>query len=394
VPLGAFLSGGIDSSAVVGLMSRLAPEPVHTFHVSFEGAGRRGVGDERGYARAVAARAGTHHHELVVTQRQAIDELPAILDALAEPLGTDSFVPTYLLAEAARQHVTVALSGDGPDELFGGYGIHRAEAAYQLLQALPRVLHAHVLPPLAAWLPASGEGPFSIRVRRLQRLLSGAAGDAPERYFRWLRLWPDERRRTLLAGGILSDDGEERARELVRREMTRFPLDPTNNLLFFDARVRLPNHVLMKVDLASMRHALEVRSPFLDYRVAELAFRIGGRAKVRGNRGKRLLVDAVRDLLPPHVSGRGKQGFDLPVGQWLRRELAPLYRDVVTRDRLRTMGILNAEAVERLYREHCAGWRDHSWTLWTVLVLCWWWFSPHGPSGSGVATHPPLRVVA
>jgi asparagine synthase (glutamine-hydrolysing) len=180
----------------------------------------------------------------------------------------------------------------------------------------------------------------------------------------------------MLAGGRLAVLTTDDASRLVRTTMDAYgQSDLINRMLFFDTLVRLPGHVLTKVDLMSMQHGLEVRSPFLDYRIAELAFSISGYSKIAGRRSKRIVGAAVADVVPPHIFDRPKQGFDLPVGQWLRRELGPLFRDVVTAARLRDMGVLAPHAVERAYREHCEGRRDHSWTLWVTLVLCWWWYS-------------------
>jgi asparagine synthase (glutamine-hydrolysing) len=375
VPLGGFLSGGLDSSAVVALMSRIVDRPVKTFHVSFEGAGRAGVADERAYARGVARRVSSIHEEIVVTQHDALAAIPRILDSFDEPFGSDSAIPTYLLSEATRDHVTVALSGDGPDELFGGYRIHRAEQAYRYYRHAPSIVRERVLPGIVGVLPASGESRAGIWVRRARRFVEGGAGSPSDRYFRWLRLWPDATRSRMLGGGRLAPLTSDASAELVRRTMADWTSDPINQMLIFDTLVRLPDHVLTKVDLMSMQHGLEVRSPFLDYRVAELAFSLPGNAKISGRGGKRILSAAIGDLVPRRVLERPKQGFDLPVGQWLRRDLNPLFRDVVTDARLRDMGILDPRAVRRVYDEHCEGRRDHSWTLWVTLVLCWWWYS-------------------
>ena len=348
VPLGALLSGGIDSSIVVGLMAEASAEPVRTFTIGFPDARY----DERAYARAVARRFGTRHEELEVElDAQAL--LPRLAWAFDEPLGDEAALPMLLISELAREHVTVALGGDGGDEAFAGYERY---AAHELARRVPRV-------PGAGALAALGER-FDPRspLRRAARFLEVAATPAAGRYGRLVEVFPLELRRRLLAG-------ETRPAHAYLGEP---PQPGIAGLQRLDVATYLPGDLLPKADLASMAHSLELRSPLLDHEVLELGVSLPDRLKVRGRTGKHALRQAFAHLLPPEVEGRGKAGFGVPLGRWFRADLRELAADLLLDRTARERGNLVPAEVKRLLGEHAEGRRDHGHRLWCLVVLELW----------------------
>ena len=347
VPLGALLSGGIDSSIVVALMAETAAEPVRTFTVGF--ADERY--DERAYARAVAERYGTVHEELAIEDDVAAT-LPRFAAAFDEPLGDEAALPTFLIAEQARRHVTVALAGDGGDEAFAGYERY---VAHGLAGRVPGAA-ARVGAAALSRLPPARREPRSPLFRAARFL--DVAGSAPrERYGRLMEVFPLELRRRLWADGSLAQP--------VRLEP---PRPGIAGLQLLDLRTYLPGDLLLKADIASMAHSLEVRSPLLDHAVVELGLALPDRLKARGREGKVALRRAFAAELPPEVSERGKTGFGVPLGRWFREDLRELARDALATDR----GWFRPEAVTRLLDEHESGRRDHGHRLWCLLMLELW----------------------
>ena len=355
VPLGVLLSGGIDSSIVVALTARESTEPVRTFSVGFPDARY----DERSYARAVAERYGTVHEELLVDAdpTAAVERLAA---ALGEPLGDEAALPTFLICEQARQHVTVALTGDGGDESFAGYERY---AAHRLAARAGRV------PPLARagarLLRATPRGRREPRSAafRAARFLEMAAAPAALRYGQLLEVFTPAARRELVATGV----GPVPAGELLGA-----PREPgLRGLQLLDVETYLPDDLLVKSDLASMAHSLELRSPLLDRKVLELGLALPDHLKQRGRTGKVALRRAFADALPPEVAVRGKTGFGVPIGRWLREDLSELARDVLLDATARERGLVRPAAVEQLLDEHALG-VDHAQRLWCLLMLELW----------------------
>jgi asparagine synthase (glutamine-hydrolysing) len=347
VPLGALLSGGIDSSIVVALMAQASPEPVRTFTVGF--ADERY--DERAYARAVAERYGTVHEELEVVEDVA-GTLPRLAAAYDEPLGDEAAFPTFLIAEQARRHVTVALAGDGGDEAFAGYERY---IAHGLAERVPG-LAARTGAAAVRLVPSARREPRST-LFRAARFLDVAGTPSRERYARLMEVFPLELRRELWL--------DPRHAEPVR-------LEPRGEgiaaLQLLDAATYLPGDLLLKADIASMAHSLELRSPFLDHEVMALGLALPDRLKTRGREGKVALRRAFAAELPPQVAERGKTGFGVPLGRWFRADLRELSRDVLTRDR----GWFRADTVTRLLDEHESGRADHGHRLWCLLMLELW----------------------
>ncbi|HEY6068877.1 MAG TPA: asparagine synthase (glutamine-hydrolyzing) [Gaiellaceae bacterium] len=347
VPLGALLSGGIDSSIVVALMAESSAQPVRTFTVGFADPRY----DERSYAQAVAERFGTIHEELEL--RAGIAEtLPRLAASYDEPLGDEAAFPTFLIAEQARQHVTVALAGDGGDEAFAGYERYLAHG----LAARVPAPAARVAAAALRLVPASRREPRS-PLHRASRFLETAASPAGERYTRLMEVFPLESRRALWA-----EPGRARP---VRLEPTRSGIAGLQEL---DLRTYLPGDLLLKADIASMAHSLELRSPLLDHEVVELGLALPDPLKARGREGKIALRLAFGGELPAAVAGRGKTGFGVPLGRWFREDLKEAAHDLLADDR----GWFDAGEVGRLLSDHESGRADHGHRLWCLLMLELW----------------------
>jgi asparagine synthase (glutamine-hydrolysing) len=359
VPLGALLSGGLDSAIVVAQMAQVSAEPVRTFTAGF--ADERY--DERDFARAVADRYATRHEEIVL-EPDAAGTLPRLAAAFDEPLGDEAALPLYLICEAARREVTVGLVGDGGDESFAGYERYTAMGLAERVPAPAAAAGARLLRALPA-----GRGERRSPAFRAARLLEAATVPPLERYGRLMEvltleqrreLWSDEARAeigTLLSPGFLLNG----------------PFSPgIEGLQRLDLDTYLPCDLLPKSDIASMAHSLELRSPLLDTRVVELGLALPDHLKRRGREGKIALRRAFADDLPPNVSRRGKSGFGVPLAAWFRGELRPLAREVLLGEPARSRGWFRAAAVERLLDDHAAGRADNGHRLWTLVMLELW----------------------
>ncbi len=376
VPLGAFLSGGVDSSIVVGLMQRASTRPVQTFSIGFGDP----AFDETRYAELVAKALGTEHHAFTVEPR-AWETLPALAQQFDEPFADSSALPTWHVARETRRHVTVALTGDAGDELFAGYDRYRAVALAAWLDRLPGAPRAFLGGPVARALPASVRAKTPLR--RVRRLLEGI-GQAPEaRYLRWVGMFDETARASLYSDEFLDHLGRAAAHRpeeadpasVLARAFAAAPgRDPVTRASIVDLLTYLPGDLLAKVDLASMGHGLECRSPFLDHRVVELALAMPIRRKLRlrGGRSKVVLKDAFADLLPPEIRRRPKMGFGVPIDRWFRGELKDELRAVLLDPVALNRGLFRPEAVESLIDEHLTSRRDHAYRLWALLMLELW----------------------
>lgn len=353
VPLGALLSGGIDSSIVVSLMAQASDRPIRTFTVCF-GDERY---DERRYAQVVAERYGTEHEEIVL-QEDVAGTLPRLAEAFDEPLGDDAALPLYLVCEAARRHVTVALTGDGGDESFAGYERYIAHE-------LAGRLHFPGARAAARLLRSVGRERRSTAVRAA-RLLEAAAAQPGERYGRLMEVFPAELRARLFEPSFVP-------RPVPAWQLLGPPPRPgIAGLQELDVQTYLPGDLLLKADIASMAHSLELRSPLLDWDVLELGVSLPPGLKTKGRRGKEALRRAFAADLPAEVASRGKTGFGVPIGDWFRNELRDLTGDVLLDSRARSRGQLRPKAVERLLADHVAGRADHAHRLWCLLMLELW----------------------
>jgi asparagine synthase (glutamine-hydrolysing) len=365
VPLGAFLSGGVDSSAVVALMAEASSDPVKTFSIGFPVAEY----DELAYAREIATRFGTEHHEFVLEPR-ALEIMPKLARHYGEPFADPSAIPCFYLAELTRRHVTVALNGDGGDENFAGYRRYVQLGWVNRLAALPPPVN-EVLAVVAPRL-ARGAAPLSIRARaaRVSRI---AARPVAERYAAAMSAFDIDRRRAACQPDFLRQTegwGVERA---LTEPWERGGDGPVlSNMLAADVGSYLPDDLLVKMDIATMASSVEARSPFLDHHLMEFAAKLPAPLKLARGRGKVLLVSALRGLLPDSVLHRNKMGFGVPLARWFREELRDLPRDLLLDHSSRVTDYVSPSAIEQMIREHTTGDADHSLRLWVLLQLEHW----------------------
>jgi asparagine synthase (glutamine-hydrolysing) len=357
VPLGAFLSGGIDSTTIVGIMAGQIDHPVQTFTIGFDD--RDGY-DERPFARLAAQRHATDHHEFVV-HPDAVDLVERLVWHHDQPFGDSSAIPTFLLSEVTRGGVTVALSGDGGDELFAGYERFAAGLAARRYAAFPAPVRGAVRGSLDLISPAALRG----RAGSLQRFARVAQQGLPDAYRSWISFVPDPDRDALVDGG--GDDwGLRDYRGIWEASAGAHPLD---RLLDLNFRTYLLDDLLVKADRMSMAHGLEVRSPFLDTQLVELAMRLKPSLKIRGIRLKRVLKDAVADLVPDQILNRPKRGFGVPLDRWFREDLRAYVAATLGARDARVKSHLQPAALDRILAEHDARVRNHGHALWTLLTL-------------------------
>lgn len=366
VPLGAFLSGGTDSTIVVGLMQRLCSEPVRTFSIGFPVPEY----DETRYARLAAERFKTDHCEFRV-EPDAVQILPRLVWHYDEPFADSSAIPTWYVAELTRQHVTVALTGDGGDELFAGYPRYRAVWLGEKVDRLPRMVRRAL--SSRWWQRLPGAKRQKSVVRRLRRFSEALAQPPLRRYLEWIAIFRESQRAALYSEdflGVLPDaDPLEFLASAAARSSQR---DPVSSICLTDLLTYLPGDLMTKVDIAAMAHGLETRPPLLDHRVVELAARMPLRHKFRWGQGKGVLRQAFADLLPGPIRRRSKMGFGVPLDHWFRGPLADLARQVLLDRRTLGRGLFRPEAVTALVESHVAGRADHSYRLWALLVLEMW----------------------
>jgi asparagine synthase (glutamine-hydrolysing) len=366
VPLGAFLSGGIDSSAVVALMCQQSTSRVKTFSIGF---GERDF-SEIAHARRVAERFGTDHHEFIV-RPDAIEVLPQLVRHYGEPYADSSAIPTYYLSKMTRQHVTVALNGDGGDECFGGYERYVAMRIAERYNRLPAFLKRRAVEPVIAAMPQAGA--TRSRMARARRFLSVMGRPSAERYLRWTSVFSEELKQQLCAPGFLQVAGPGSSLSYVTPWFAgNGEIDVVDKALTADTAAYLPNDLLVKVDIASMAVSLEARSPFLDHHLMEFAASLPANMKVRGLTTKYILKQALKGLLPQENLNRSKMGFGVPIGHWLRGELKDFAASIILSDRAMGRGYFRPPALHDLFESHAQGRRDHAHQLWTLLMLELW----------------------
>jgi asparagine synthase (glutamine-hydrolysing) len=383
VPLGALLSGGIDSSLVVGLMARAASEPVRTFAVGFAD---HASFDERSYARTVAQRFATEHTEYVV-RPDAVALLDRLLWHHDQPFGDSSAIPTYLVCELAREHVTVVLNGDGGDEVFGGYDRFAAAA---LAERLPRAV-GRVGRRLAPLLPVDA-GYYSRR-RRLERFAELADLPPQQRYQSWIAVMNRELLEETLAplGDLAGLPHVERSMENAYERSSRAPI--LDQIMYANFVTYLPDDLAVKMDRMSMAHSLEARSPFLDTALIEFLATIPAARKVGLRRLKPLLRRSLRPLLPVDIWNRRKHGFGVPVGAWFRTgELRTVFEDEVLGPDARCVDMLESDVLRRLWTEHQGGAVEHGFRLWAVLTFERWLRTLDAPALSPPRADPVVAA--
>ena len=384
VPLGAFLSGGVDSAAVVAAMAEASSRPVQTFSIGFT----HEKFDELPLARLVAQRFATDHHELIVEPR-AMELIPRIVRHYGEPFADDSAIPSFYLAEMARRHVTVALNGDGGDESFGGYTRYVANLASARLERIPSAVR-RALAAAGMRVPESGTiDSWPSRVRRMAETL---ALDPARRYVAYMthlnglrreRLYTDDYR-ALIGRSVASDVMEDPWRESGAASVLDVMLD-------VDVQTYLADDLLVKMDIATMASSLEARSPLLDHELMEFAASLPPELKVHGREKKVVLRAALRGWVPDEILDAPKRGFRLPLGDWLRGELRDFARDVLLDGRAVERGCFRPDYVRELLDRHAAGLQDHSQGIWTLLMFELWHqqfvdASPRAPVAMEAAT--------
>jgi len=369
VPLGAFLSGGIDSSIIVGLMARNSSRPIKTFSIGYQDLPSF---DETRYAREVAVLNGTDHHEFKLGYKDILDAFPKVLEKLDEPFADSSCVPTYIVSRETRNHVTVALSGDGGDELFAGYRMYSGEFWSRYYSRLPRFLRDSVIAPLIQSLPDARDKPGLEKIRRVKKFVRGMNLRFPERFCAWREVFPFSTRVNLLKEPPQNNRYLEAVQAQVTAKEDRFTRDPINFMLYLDVKGLLPGDMLNKVDRMSMANGLEVRVPFLDYTFVEYVFKLRGDTKLGPRRGKVILLETFKDMLPRSLHRRPKWGFEMPIAAWLRKELRFLVDDYLRRDLIRRQGLFDYDMIRTLVDDHMRGRRDTSWQIWNLIVFQHW----------------------
>ena len=367
VPLGVFLSGGIDSSTVAAFAARHFAGRLKTFSIGFEDPSF----DETAHARCVARALDTDHHEEILGPRAALDLVARLPELLDEPLGDASLLPTYLLSRFTRRAVTVALSGDGGDELFAGYPTYQAHRLARALELVPRWVRHRLVRPLVERLPVSFDDlSFDFR---LKRLMEGMDLAPVERHAAWLGSFTPAEQGGLLTPEVLARLEAPPSYAAFHEMLVHAPsASGLERVLYLDLKGYLGEGVLAKVDRASMACSLEVRVPLLGRRVVELAASLPIGLKLRGLTTKYVLKRALSGTLPREILVRPKKGFGVPLGRWFRTDLAPLLRDACAPDVIRRAGLFRPDAVERLLAEHAAGRRDHRKKLYTLLAFQLW----------------------
>jgi asparagine synthase (glutamine-hydrolysing) len=364
VPIGAFLSGGLDSSLVVAFMAEAAGSRVKTFSIGFEDADY----DETAYARRVAERFATDHHEAIV-KPDALTILPKLLAHCDEPYADSSAIPTYYLSEMTRRHVTVALNGDAGDENFAGYERY---AAFMMAGRVDR-LSPSVRRLLAAVAARIRPGEVRAFGSRARRFLTAAADSGARRYARWNFHFDDDQKRAICRPEFVARAGAVDAAARYDALFADMPGAATVDILLHaDVESYLPDDLLVKVDIATMAHGLEGRSPLLDHVVMERAAHLPADLKLRGTEKKYLLKRIARGLLPDDVIDRPKMGFGVPLARWLRGPLRDVVHDVVLGPRLRQRGYFKMDAIERLVSDHETGRSNAQYQIWNLLMLELW----------------------
>ena len=366
VPLGAFLSGGIDSSAVVALMAEESSTPVKTFSIGFE----EQDFSELHHARRVAEHVGADHHEFIV-RPDALEVLPVLVEHYGEPYADSSAIPTYYVARETRKHVTVALNGDGGDESFAGYERYAAMRLAEQYHRIPAMLRESVVRQAIELMPSS-ETKRS-RIRDVKRFIQSASLPKVERYLNWVSIFDRQAKQDLFTENFTRQtQGDSAARILDPWFARANGSGVVDAVLLADIMTYLPNDLLVKVDIATMANSLEARSPFLDHHVIEFAASLPEKYKLRGFTTKYLLKQMLRKLLPAENLDRRKMGFGVPIGHWLRGKLQPFLRETLLAEASLKRGLFRPEGVKRLVELHTRGERDYSPQLWTLLMLELW----------------------
>jgi asparagine synthase (glutamine-hydrolysing) len=366
VPLGAFLSGGVDSSTVVALMAQESSSPVKTFSIGFE----EQDFSELKHARKVAEHVGAEYHEFIV-RPNALEVLPTLVEHYGEPYADSSAIPTYYVSKETRKHVTVALNGDGGDESFAGYERYVAMELAESYRKIPKAVRSLLIEGPVNMLPTSELK--KTRIRDVQRFFTSANEERKQRYFRWMSTFkPAIKPELYTADFAQSVEGNNASHFLDDWFDTANGSGILDATLLTDQMTYLPNDLLVKVDIASMANSLEARSPFLDHKLIEFAASLPENLKLRGISPKSLLKKVAARLVPRDVVYRRKMGFGVPVGHWFRGEMKDFVREVLLSEKAQNRGMVKPEVLTRYVDEHTSGRFDHAFQIWTLLMLELW----------------------
>ena len=366
VPLGAFLSGGVDSSAVVALMAQESSTPVKTFSIGFE----EQDFSELKYAKQVAEYIGAEYHEFIV-KPDALEVLPILVEHYGEPYADSSAIPTFYVSKETRKFVTVALNGDGGDESFAGYERHAAMRLAENYHRLPAFVRKSLIETAVNLVPTSELK--KSRVRDAKRFLQAASLPKVERYFRWMSTFNREAKKKLYTREFTETvEGQNPSRFLDEWFANANGSGILDATLLTDQMTYLPNDLLVKVDIASMANSLEARSPFLDHKVIEFAASLPENIKMKRFETKSLLKKVAAKLVPPEVIYRRKMGFGVPIGNWFRGEMKDFVREILLSEKCLKRGIAKPEMITRYVHEHTNSERDHAFQIWTLLMLELW----------------------
>ncbi|MEM8815839.1 MAG: asparagine synthase (glutamine-hydrolyzing) [Pseudomonadota bacterium] len=368
VPVGALLSGGIDSSAVVANMVRASSQPVRTFTIGY--AGEASVYDERSDARLIAEHLGTEHHELVI-EPDLEDVIPKLVRAFDQPFADSSAVANYYVFQATSEHVKVVLSGLGGDELFAGYERHLAIRRHASLSWIPPLLRTRLIPGLVGLLPDPKSGARIVdRAKRFSAALKLPVAEAYEAY---MTSFTPPQQQALLHGDVQAQLASQAPDTHFLDNWRRFEdMGPVEAATSVDMLTYLPGDLLTLTDRMSMQHSIEARAPLIDYELIDLAMSIPGYLRIAGAEKKRILREVVRKEIPPEILDRPKRGFTLPITNWFRGELKTYLRDMLSERRIRETGVFNHAAVERLIDEHVSMRQNHHARLWALLMFVVW----------------------
>ena len=366
VPLGAFLSGGVDSSLVVALMSEVTDQPVKTFSVGFAEKSY----NELPFARIIADRFKTDHHEIIMNP-DAIESVHAMTKYFDEPFADSSAVAVFAVSELARKHVKVALSGDGGDEVFGGYATYQADKIASIYRRLPRVIGAGIVPRLVEMLPTSdGKVSFDFKAKRFVQ--GGTLPPLPA-HAAWKSFFSEDMKARLYSLDN-RPAGLRPTVQLLQEYYDAYPsTDTMNRILYVDSKVQLVDDMLVKTDRTSMAHSLEVRVPLLDTRLVEWMARMPSDTKVRGLKLKYLLKRVAAQVLPAEILERRKAGFSIPIPRWLKTDLRPLVNERLAPEAVAAEGFFNSRVVAEMLDDHWAGRRDYSRQIWNLLMFSMWY---------------------